>query len=220
MPPVTDAALPWDRELDDPGGRARRRARCVRRHVRGRRARPPARCSCSHPRACAASTHSPEADGEQGRRRLDDAAPQAARRAVRRSAHDAARAVRARRRAQLPHASSTPPSTSRSRSWATTGAVDVFAFTRRLGPPHGARRRGPVRRPCDGTALRRAGRRARRARRVGRVRAPGGDGRGGRVGQAGRARRDGAGRGARDRDRARPRRAARPTRAPTICSRA
>ena len=45
----------------------------------------------------------------------------------------APRAVRARRRRAPTSRSSTPPSTSRSPSWATRGAIDVFAFTRRLG---------------------------------------------------------------------------------------
>ena len=61
-----------------------------------------ARCSCSRRPACAASTRC-RSRRQQGRRRLDDAAPQAARRAVRRAAHDAPRAVRARRRPDLSH---------------------------------------------------------------------------------------------------------------------
>ena len=57
------------------------------------------------------------------------------------------------------------------------GTVDVFAFTRRLGHRMGlAAWAGEA--PSHGRALRRPRRRARRARRLGRVRAPRGHGRG------------------------------------------
>ena len=142
MPPVADAALPWDREVADPVATLAAARADVRRHLRGRRVPTTRRSSCSRPRACAASTRCPKPTASKGvadwmmlRRKLPD------------ELFDGRRTMPHELFgrddvAQLPRASSTPPSTSRSPSSATKApstcsrspAASATAWASRRGP--------------------------------------------------------------------------------------